>query len=293
MLFKALVQAFELLVCYADEPTRPPPATGLPLLTSLALEWRGKLGAPLAPLARLTRLTALEFWDYASDADRSDDWLPPNLEELRLGANVEPLKFWETPSRPRMMPRGIGGAGWLAALHAGACPRLRKLHLHKLAVRDVRPAGQNKGRWRGLTLANTLPRLTALEELDVEAYQRFDMAADDDIEFEAPDEYNTDDEDSEGSDGEIYTMADPIPAAPLLAALPNLRHCCAMFVRSSLYTATDGREMLRLPPRLQHADADCDAGRAGHLAGAAAGEPRGGPRHLIRRRWHRVARRGC
>jgi hypothetical protein len=154
----------------------------LPRLTSLSLEWRNSITAPLTPMARLTQLTGLMLRGYTAGAMEAD-WLPPNLEVLILSADdgVGSTNYL----------RGIGGAGWLAALHTGACPKLRALHLDHLAARDVRPGGE----WRGLTLANTLPRLTALEELAVSVYPHR-----------------------------------PIPAAPLLAALPNLWYCHAEFV---------------------------------------------------------------
>jgi hypothetical protein len=173
----------------------------LPHLTSLSLEWANSIADPLVPLARLTQLTALKLEGYAEGAMK-DDWLPPNLEELRLGVDDETCMSTEELF-------GIGGAGWLAALHAGACPKLRVLHLRKLAVRDAQPAG----RWQGLTLANTLPRLTALEELDVTAYE------------------STYEQEPHGEGEVCYAL--PIPAAPLLAALPNLRHCQVEFVREA------------------------------------------------------------
>jgi hypothetical protein len=176
-----------------------------PRLTSLSLDWTGDLDNPLAPLARWTQLTALQLRGYAVGAKKAD-WLPPNLEELHLGASFFGFCL-----------QGVGGGGWLAALNAGACPQLRVLHLTQLAVRDIRPAG----RWQGLTLANTLPRLTALEELVVNAFESTDWRA-----------YDAEFEHDEVDDDDHPEYALPLPAAPLLAALPALRHCQAGFARS-------------------------------------------------------------
>jgi hypothetical protein len=231
LMFKSLAHAFGLLVfkfreCYNRLPK--PPATGLPLLTSLSLKWPGMLRAPLAPLARLTRLTALELWGYVSGANKAD-WLPPNLEVLRLGAKSRPIKVLSSEMRGEVLqsclyaePCGIGGAGWLAALHAGACPRLRALHLTKLAVQDYNQE-------QGVMLANTLPRLTALELLEVTAYEYRMHDIDDRFDFDKFGPFSSDDDDYEPIVGDT-AKGDPIPAAPLLAALPNLRHCRVVFV---------------------------------------------------------------
>jgi hypothetical protein len=89
-----------------------------------------------------------------------------------------------------------------------------------------------------LTLANTLPRLTALEELVATVYDST-VSAD---YGESDTEYGGDSWDSDTEDesfweaywaGDEFTHALPIPAAPLLAALPNLRRCDAAFVRSN------------------------------------------------------------
>jgi hypothetical protein len=87
----------------------------------------------------------------------------------------------------------------------------------------VRPGG----RWRGITLANTLPRLTALEELKVTAYATTNSDDYDDCAIEGGMFWE-----AYWAGGE-FQHAEPIPAAPLLAALPNLRRCEAAYVRTN------------------------------------------------------------
>jgi hypothetical protein len=124
----------------------------LPRLTFLSLGWFNAIDEPLTPLARLTQLTALKLSGYVIGGIKAG-WLPPNLKELFLGITDDELTDAHL--------YGIGGPGWLAALHAGACPKLRALHLNQLAVRDVCAAGPE----RGLSLGDVLIRLTALETL--------------------------------------------------------------------------------------------------------------------------------
>jgi hypothetical protein len=256
--------ALELLEDFSYDKSPPPSPSihagpvgqyGLPLpfLTSLSLDWAGNLRQPLAPLARLTLLTALELRGHAESANKAD-WLPPDLEELRLSAGK--LRKFDHPY-------GIGGAGWLAALHAGACPRLRALHLSQLALCDYKPRGPHQG----VTLANTLPRLTALEELDVTAYESADA-----------EEYDWSDSDSDNSSdadaaSNAWLHATPIPAAPLLAALPNLRRCRVAFVRR--WCDRDGEGMLphdcRTTPMLLITPAELAALRAPKLESLLVG----------------------